>query len=166
MAVSLSANVRNRRRGRGNQTVQERQLATRLSRSRRVLRTAGVGQGPTKNPIVCLASHSRHWGLNIFDDFFGPNRFNGLVVAEVRCKKKSNAPVTGDRSEHGGWFRRPRPTLSARHPPELFPILAHDRGSRFQPDADATTRIDIGTLGGNAPDDILGGQYSWHRSPP
>jgi hypothetical protein len=48
----------------------------------------------------------------------------------------------------------------------LLPILAHDRGGRFQPDADATTLIDIGTFGGNAPDDILGGQYSWHRSPP
>jgi hypothetical protein len=24
----------------------------------------------------------------------------------------------------------------------------------------------IGTFGGNAPDDILGYQYSWHRSPP
>ena len=33
MVVSLSANVRNRRRGRGNQTIQERQLATHSRRS-------------------------------------------------------------------------------------------------------------------------------------
>jgi hypothetical protein len=71
-----------------------------------------------------------------------------------------------DRSEQGRWFRRPGPTLSARHPSELFPILAHDRGGRFQPDADAATLIDVGSLGGNAPDDILGRQYSWHRSLP
>jgi hypothetical protein len=47
----------------------------------------------------------------------------------------------------------------ARHPSELLPVLPHDRGGRFQPDTDATTLIDIGALGGNAPNDILGGQY-------
>jgi hypothetical protein len=26
-----------------------------------------LGQGPTKNPIVCLGSDSRHWGLKTFD---------------------------------------------------------------------------------------------------
>jgi hypothetical protein len=40
-------------------------LTTQLSRSRLLLRAAGVGQGPTKSPIVCLASDSRHWGLKI-----------------------------------------------------------------------------------------------------
>jgi hypothetical protein len=43
MVMSLSANVRNRRSGRGNQIVQERQLATQLSRSRRGLLTADMG---------------------------------------------------------------------------------------------------------------------------
>jgi hypothetical protein len=75
---------------------------------------------------------------NTFDDFPGPNRFNGLALQRA-----------SDRSEQGRWFRRPEPTLSARHPSELFTILAHDRGGRFQPDADATTLIDIGTFGGN-----------------
>jgi hypothetical protein len=28
---------------------------------------SAMGQGPTKNPIVCLASDSRHWGLNTFE---------------------------------------------------------------------------------------------------
>jgi hypothetical protein len=38
--------------------------------------------------------------------------------------------------------------------PELLSIPPHDRGRRLEPDADATTLVDIGTLGGNAPDDI------------
>ena len=41
--------------------------------------------------------------------------------------------------------------------PELLSIPPHDRGRRLEPDADAATLVDIGTLGGNAPDDILGG---------
>ena len=51
---------------------------------------------------------------------------------------------------------------AALSPPrqELLPTAPHERGGRFQPDADAATLIDIGTLGGNAPDDIRGGQYS------
>jgi hypothetical protein len=64
----------------------------------------GVGQGPTKNPIVCLASDSRHWGLNNFDGFCGANLFNGLRVAKVMCKKN---PGDTDRSEQGRGFRRP-----------------------------------------------------------
>jgi hypothetical protein len=44
----------------------ERPLFTRLSRSRRVSRTAGVGQLPTKSPIVCLGSDSRQWGLKTY----------------------------------------------------------------------------------------------------
>jgi hypothetical protein len=44
----------------------------------------------------------------------------------------------------------------------LLPILAHDRGHRLQPDADAAPLVNKGTLGGNAPDDILGGQYRCH----
>jgi len=41
---------------------------------------------------------------------------------------------------------------------EIFPIPPHDCGSRLQPDADTATLVDIGAFGGNAPDDILGGQ--------
>jgi len=46
MVVSLSANVRNRRRGRGNQIVQERPLAPQLRWSSGRRWTAGVGQDP------------------------------------------------------------------------------------------------------------------------
>jgi hypothetical protein len=48
----------------------------------------------------------------------------------------------------------------------LLSVLPHDRSRRFEPDTDATTLVDIGVLGGNVPDDILGGQYRCHRSPP
>jgi hypothetical protein len=40
----------------------------------------------------------------------------------------------------------------------LLPILPHDRGGRPQPDSDAAALVDKGALGGDAPDDILGGQ--------
>ena len=39
----------------------------------------------------------------------------------------------------------------------MLSIPPYDRGRRLEPDADAATLVDIGTLGGNAPDDILGG---------
>ena len=32
-------------------------------------RRSGWGQGPTKSPIICLASDSRHWGLKDFGKF-------------------------------------------------------------------------------------------------
>ena len=54
-----------------------------------------------------------------------------------------------------------RLSFPPRHP-ELVSILPHDRGGRFQPNADGAALIDKGTLGGNAPDDILGGQYRRH----
>jgi hypothetical protein len=44
----------------------------------------------------------------------------------------------------------------------LLPILPHDRSGRFHPNADTATLVDIGAFGGNAPDDILGGQYRCH----
>jgi hypothetical protein len=44
----------------------------------------------------------------------------------------------------------------------LLAILTHDRGRRLQPNADAATLVDIGALGGNSPDDTLGGQYRRH----
>ena len=46
--------------------------------------------------------------------------------------------------------------------PKLRAVLPHDRGRRFEADADATPIINIGALGGDAPDDILSGQYRCH----
>jgi hypothetical protein len=46
--------------------------------------------------------------------------------------------------------------------PGIVSILPHDRGGRFQPNANGATLIDKSTLGGNSPDDILGGQYRPH----
>jgi hypothetical protein len=44
----------------------------------------------------------------------------------------------------------------------LASILPHDRGGRFQPNTNSAALIDKGTLGGNAPNDIHGGQYRRH----
>jgi hypothetical protein len=44
----------------------------------------------------------------------------------------------------------------------LLAVLPHDRCGRFKPNADATALVNISALGGNAPDDILGGQYRCH----
>jgi hypothetical protein len=44
----------------------------------------------------------------------------------------------------------------------LASVLPHDRGCRFEPNADGAALIDKSALGGNAPDDILGGQYRRH----
>jgi hypothetical protein len=35
-------------------------------------------------------------------------------------------------------------------PAKLLAVLPHDRGCRLQPNSDAATLVDIGTLGGNA----------------
>jgi len=43
----------------------------------------------------------------------------------------------------------------------LASVLPHDRGGWFEPNANGAL-IDNDTLGGNAPDDILGGQYRRH----
>jgi len=48
----------------------------------------------------------------------------------------------------------------------LFSIVPHDRDRRLQADADAAALINKGALGGNPPDDILGGQYRRHLLPP
>jgi hypothetical protein len=48
---------------------------------------------------------------------------------------------------------------------ELLPILPHDRRSRFEPNADPASVVDIGAFGGDAPDDVLGGQYRCHLAP-
>jgi hypothetical protein len=47
-------------------------------------------------------------------------------------------------------------TLSPRRP-ELASVLPDNRGGRFQPNTNSAALINKGTLGGNAPDDILGG---------
>jgi hypothetical protein len=44
----------------------------------------------------------------------------------------------------------------------LLAVLPHDRCGRFNPNADAAALVDIGALGGNSTDDILGGQYRCH----
>jgi hypothetical protein len=44
----------------------------------------------------------------------------------------------------------------------LVSVLSHDRGGRFELNADGAALIDKGALGGNAPNDILGGQYRRH----
>jgi hypothetical protein len=59
----------------------------------------------------------------------------------------------------GPWFP---PGRAAK----LLSVLPYDRSCRFEADADATPVINIGTLDGDAPDDILGGQNRRHLSPP
>jgi hypothetical protein len=71
-----------------------------------------------------------------------------------------------DHSEQGTRFHRRRPARSPRRPAELLSVPPHDRGRRLQPNADAATLVDIRTFGGDAPDDIFGGQYRCHLSPP
>jgi len=44
----------------------------------------------------------------------------------------------------------------------LLSILPHYLGCGLQPNADTAALVDIGALGGNAPDDILGRQYRCH----
>jgi hypothetical protein len=49
---------------------------------------------------------------------------------------------------------------------KLLAILSHDRGRRFEANAEATPVINIGALGGDAPNDILGGQNWRHLLQP
>jgi hypothetical protein len=70
-----------------------------------------------------------------------------------------------DYSEQGRRFHRPRPTFSPPRP-ELLPVLPHNRSRRLQTDPDTASFVDVGALDGNAPDDILSGQYRCHLPPP
>jgi hypothetical protein len=80
------------------------------------------------------------------------------VLQKLRAKRTEDAT---DQSEERWRFCRPGPPLTARHP-ELFSVLPRDRGGRFQANADSAALVDEGTLSGNPPDDILGGQYRRH----
>jgi hypothetical protein len=44
----------------------------------------------------------------------------------------------------------------------LLSVPPHYRGRRLEANADAAAFVDISALGGNAPDDILSGQYRCH----
>jgi hypothetical protein len=94
--------------------------------------------------------------VETFDRLASASPVKGLRIAKVRCKKKSSST---DRSEPERRFRLPRPALPPRRSTELLSVLPHDRGRGSEPNADATPVINIGALGGYAPDDILGGQY-------
>jgi hypothetical protein len=98
--------------------------------------------------------------LRISTVFLKPACSKAYVLQKSGAKRTHG--VT-DYSEERRRFRRPGPPLTARHP-KLFPELPHDRGCRFQANADSASLVDEGTLGGNPPDDILGGQYRRHSA--
>jgi hypothetical protein len=58
------------------------------------------------------------------------------------------------------------PDAQVRTPAKLLPVPPHDRGRWLQPDPDAASFVDVSALSGNAPDDILSGQYRCHLPPP
>src|SRR5271155_1596279 len=43
--------------------------------------SSASGQGPTKSPIVCLASDSRHWGLKNYDEASCSRKIRRLVLS-------------------------------------------------------------------------------------
>ena len=76
----------------------------------------------------------------------GGARLDGIIPSlEQRCR-----------------FRLSARLLAPGRPAELLSMLLHDRGRRFEADAEPATLVDKGALGGNSSDDILGGQYRWH----
>src|SRR3974390_523123 len=81
--------------------------------------------------------------------------------AAVACPFPASGVCYGSSSVSGFGDRR---CLRPRRPSKLLPVSPHHRGGRCQPNADAAALIDIGAFGGNAPDDILGGQYRCHAA--
>ena len=87
------------------------------------------------------------------------------ALQKLGAKRNPEVPLTL-RSEKGRWFRRPGLTLPPGPAAKLLSVMPHNCRRRFEPNADTAILVDVGALGGNAPDDILGGQYCCHRSPP
>jgi hypothetical protein len=88
---------------------------------------------------------------------------SGFFKAAVVCPFPASGVRCGSSSVCGFGDRR---CLRPRRPSKSLPVSPHDRRRRFQPNADAAALIDIGAFGGNAPEDILGGQYPRHLRPP
>ena len=84
----------------------------------------------------------------------------GYVLRKLGAKRFHSAT---DRSEQGRRFLCMPAALS---PPrsELLAILPHDCGCLREANPDAAAFVDIGAFGGNAPDDILSGQYRCHAA--
>ena len=104
MVVSLSANVRNRRRGRGNQTVQERQLATQLrwSSGRRWTAAGRYRARPEQLPPT---GSWRVW-LLVAGRGFGKTRCGAeWVRAEVKAGRRRIALVRPTAAD-AGWYQR------------------------------------------------------------
>ena len=87
---------------------------------------------------------------------------SGFFKAAVVCPFPASGVRYGSSSVSGFGDRR---CLRPRRPSKLLPVSPHDRRRRFQPNADAAAMIDTGAFGGNAPDDIFGGQYPRHLRP-
>ena len=88
---------------------------------------------------------------------------SGFFKAAVVCPFPASGMRYGSNSASGFGDRR---YLRPRRPSKLLPVSPHDRRHQFQPNADAAALIDISAFGGNAPDDILGGQYPRRLRPP
>jgi len=71
--------------------------------------------------------------------------------------RKERCPSRQTESKQGRGLRRARPP-PRRRPSELIAILAHKGGGRPQPDADFAIGADKRAFGGNAADDVFGGE--------
>jgi hypothetical protein len=67
-------------------------------------------------------------------------------------RKKSNA----DHNSLGA-FGRPRHAPAPWRPAGLPSVSPHDRRRRLRPDAECAGLVDVGAVGGDAVDDVLGG---------
>jgi hypothetical protein len=80
------------------------------------------------------------------------NKFAGIDVAAQHGQHHWQTE-----SKQGRGLRRPRPP-SRRRPAKLLAILAHNSDGRPHPDSDFTIGADKRAFGGNAADNIFGGQ--------